>query len=86
MAVKMRKLQARQRQQQFNRRRQERQKARLSLGLRRQLLKRRWLSLRQRSDCWLQSEHFVSDESLTRELYVVKDRILRERETRVSER
>jgi hypothetical protein len=86
MAIKMRKLQARNRQQQFNRRRQARQEARLSLGLRRKLLKRRWLSLRQRSDCWLQCEGFVSDERLNREIYVVKDRIFRERETRVSER
>lgn len=86
MAVKLRKLQARQRQQQFNRLRQQRQKARLALGLRRQMLKDRWLRLRQRIDRWLQSENFVLDENLNREIYVVKDRILRERETRPSER
>ena len=86
MAVKMRKLQARQRQQQFNRLRQRQQQARLSLGLRRQLLKDRWLRIRQRSDRWLQSENFVLDENLHREIYIVKDRILRERETRPSER
>jgi hypothetical protein len=86
MAVKIRKLQARQRQQQFSRLRQRQQKARLSLGLRRQLLKDRWLRIRQRSDRWLQSENFVLDENLNREIYVVKDRILRERETRISER
>lgn len=86
MAVKLRKLQARQRQQQFNRLRLRRQRARLSLGLRRQMLKDRWLRLRQRIDRWLQSENFVLDENLHREIYIVKDRILRERETRLSER
>lgn len=86
MAVKLRKLQARHHQQQFNRLRRRQQKARLSLGLRRLLLKSRWLRLRQRSDCWLCSEHFECNEKLTREIYVVKDRILRERETRISER
>lgn len=86
MAVKMRKLQSRQRQQQFNRLRQRLQRERLSLSLRRQLLKDRWLRVRQRSDRWLQSENFVFDETLNREIYVVKDRILRERETRISER
>lgn len=34
----------------------------------------------------MQSENFVRDENLNREIYVVKDRILRERETRISER
>jgi len=34
----------------------------------------------------MQSENFVRDENLNREIYVVKDRILRERETRLSER
>jgi hypothetical protein len=34
----------------------------------------------------LQSESFVRDENLNREIYIVKDRILRERETRPSER
>jgi hypothetical protein len=86
MAVKMRKLQARHRQQQFNRRRRAHKQARLTIALRKKVLKRRWLSLGQRRDCWLQSEHFVCDERLNREIYVVKDRILRERETRVSER
>jgi len=86
MAVKMRKLQLRLRQQQFNRLRQRQQKARLSLNLRRQLLKDRWLRLRQRIDRWLQSENFVRDENLNREIYIVKDRILRERETRISGR
>ena len=86
MAVKLRKLQARHRQQQFNRLRQGQQRARLSLGQRRQLLKSRWLRLRRRLDRWLRSENFVSDERENRELYVVKDRLLRERETRISER
>jgi hypothetical protein len=34
----------------------------------------------------MQSEHFVRDENLNPELYVVNDRILRERDTRFSER
>jgi hypothetical protein len=50
------------------------------------MLKDRWLRLRQRIDRWLQSENFVLDENLNREIYIVKDRILRERETRLSER
>ena len=50
------------------------------------MIKNRWLRLRQRIDRWLQSEHFVRDENLNREIYIVKDRILRERETRFSER
>ena len=86
MAVKLRKLQARHHQQQFNRQRQRQQRARLSLGQRRQLLKSRWLRLRQRLDRWLRSDNFVSDERENRELFVVKDRLLRERETRISER
>lgn len=86
MAVRMRRFQAQQRQQQLNRQRQRQQRAALSLNLRRQLLKDRWLRLRRRINRWLQGEGFVYDESLHREIYIVKDREVRERETRISGR
>ena len=86
MAVKLRKLQTRHRQQQFNRLRRKQLKARLSLTPRKLLLRDRWLRLRQRINLWLQSESFVLDERLDREIYIVKDRQIRERETRISER
>ena len=86
MAVRMRRFQAQQRQQQLNRQRQRQQRAALSLNLRRQLLKDRWLRLRRRINRWLQGEGFVLDENLHREIYIVKDREVRERETRISER
>lgn len=91
MAVRMRRFQAQQRQHQLNRQRQRQQRATLSLNLRRQLLKDRWLRLRRRINRWLQGEAIalngqVLDESLHREIYIVKDRELRERETRISER
>jgi len=86
MAVRMRRFQAQQRQQQLNRQRQRQQRATLSLNLRRQLLKDRWLRLRRRINRWLQGEGFVLDENLHREIYIVKDREVRERETRISER
>jgi ATP-dependent protease ClpP protease subunit len=91
MAVRMRRLQAQQRQQRFNRARQKQQRARLSFSLQRQLLKDRWLRLRRRINRWLQSEAFAQNkqlqgDQLQQEIYVVKDRVLRERETRVSER
>lgn len=91
MAVRMRRLQAQQRQQKFSRARQRQQRARLSFSLQRQLLKDRWLRLRRRINRWLQTETFAQNkhaqgEQLQREIYVVKDRVLRERETRISER
>ncbi len=86
MAVRMRRFQAQQRQHQLNRQRQRQQRATLSLNLRRQLLKDRWLRLRRRINRWLQGEGFVFDESQQREIYVVKDREVRERETRISGR
>ena len=86
MAVKMRRFQAQQRQQQLSRQRQKQYRAKLHLNLRRQLLKDRWLRLRRRINRWLLGEGFVVDDSLQKEIYVVKDRVLRERETRISER
>ncbi len=86
MAVRMRRFQAQQRQHQLNRQRQRRQKAALALNLRRQLLKDRWLRLRRRINRWLQGEGFVYDDSLHREIFIVRDREVRERDTRISER
>lgn len=86
MAVKMRRFQAQQRQHQLSRQRRKLYRAKLTLNLRRQLLKDRWLRLRRRINRWLLGEGFVIDENLQKEIYVVKDRVLREREMRISER
>lgn len=86
MRVKHKMLHLRQRQQRFDQQRRKQQKARLSLQRRRLLLKKHWLGLRRRINRWLTGENYQPEPGLQVELYRVRDRILRERETRVSER
>lgn len=86
MRVKHKMLHLRQRQQRFDQQRRKQQKARLSLQRRRLLLKKHWLRLRRRINRWLTGENHQLEPGLQVEIYRVQDRILRERETRVSER
>lgn len=86
MRVKHKMLHLKQRQQRFNQLKRKLQKERMSLQRRRLLLKKGWLSLKRRINRWLQSEEFSIDSALGTEVYEVKGKILRERETRVSER
>ena len=86
MRVKHKMLHLKQRQQRFNQQRRKQQKERLSLQLRRLLLKKRWLGLRRRINRWLQIEGADIDQGLDAEIYQVKGRVWRERETRISGR
>ena len=86
MRVKHKMLHLRQRQQRFDQQRRKQQKARLSLQRRRLLLKKHWLRLRSRINRWLTGDNYQPEADLQVEIYRVQNRILRERETRVSER
>lgn len=72
-------------QQRFNQAKRRQQKARLGLQRRRLQLKERWVKLRRRINRWLHGA-VHPNLPLNEPVYVVKDRIWRERETRVSER
>lgn len=86
MRVKLKKLHLKQRQQRFNQKKRKQQQERLSLQRRRLMLKEGWLSLRRRVNRWLQTEVPVGENTPGVEIYQVKGRILRERETKVSSR
>lgn len=86
MRINQRILQAKRRNQRFNRIKTRERKSNLSFQRRRILLKEHWLRIRRRVDRWLSKALGVNPPDLQKEIYVVKDREIRHRETRISER
>ncbi|MGN0920698.1 MAG: hypothetical protein ACI4NJ_03100 [Cellvibrio sp.] len=86
MRINSRTLQARRRNQRFNRSKQKKIQAKLVFQRRRVLLRAYWLQIRRRVDRWLSKAHDENPPDLQQPLYVVKDREIRERETRLSGR
>jgi hypothetical protein len=86
MRINSRILQSKRRNQRFNRIKQKKTQAKLGFQRRRVLLRDYWLRIRRRVDRWLSKAHGANPPDLQQPLYVVKDREIRERETRISGR